>query len=198
MHAQKDLKQQVLNDVQTDIGNDHHLTVANDSFTEVKNNQAIKVEGERRVQTTLDHSRIIKGNLTQDVGTLAVMDAQEELHLKSGDSILLDAGPLFTLKAGENFITIDENGINVVGGIIKVNTGGVALQGSGFAGQEAELPLGEELPEPNEVTQFEPTPALKQKLLEDQLQDQAVTELCQKLRDNTCPLSDCPCGNFSA
>ncbi|BFM48486.1 hypothetical protein [Marinomonas sp. THO17] len=87
LHAQKDLKQQVLNDVQTDIGKDHHLTVANDSFTEVKNNQAIKVEGERRVQTTLDHSRIIKGNLTQDVGTLAVMDAQEELHLKSGDSI---------------------------------------------------------------------------------------------------------------
>ncbi|BFM48475.1 type VI secretion system tip protein TssI/VgrG [Marinomonas sp. THO17] len=151
LHAQKDLKQHVLNDVQTDIGNDHHLTVANDSFTEVKNNQAIKVEGERRVQTTLDHSRIIKGNLTQDVGTLAVMDAQQELHLKSGDSILLDAGPLFTLKAGENFITIDENGINVVGGIIKVNTGGVALQGSGFAGQEAELPLGEELPEPNEA-----------------------------------------------
>ncbi|BFM48487.1 hypothetical protein [Marinomonas sp. THO17] len=39
----------------------------------------------------------------------------------------------------------------MVGGIIKVNTGGVALQGSGFAGQEAELPLGEELPEPNEA-----------------------------------------------
>jgi type VI secretion system secreted protein VgrG len=124
--------------------------VTNDHYTQVKNNQHTLIEGESRSKVTLDQTEIIEGSLQQTVGTLAMVEAGEELYMKSGGTVVLDAGPRFTMKSGKSFINIDENGINIVGAMIEVNTGGAAAIGTAFAGEPAELPLGEELPAPND------------------------------------------------
>ncbi|MCL1122974.1 type VI secretion system Vgr family protein [Shewanella surugensis] len=37
------------------------------------------------------------------------------------------------------------------------------------------------------------TPALKHKVIIDQREDEAITQVCQKQADGSCPLTDCPC-----
>ncbi|MEP7731228.1 type VI secretion system tip protein VgrG, partial [Marinomonas primoryensis] len=138
---------------------------------------------------------IIDGNLQQKVGSKAILDAANEIHLKSGNKVVIEAGAEITLLAGGSFIKIDAAGVSVVGGVIKLNSGGSAGAGSGFSGAVALLPKGEKSIAPPEKIVITPTPALKQQLISDQQQDEPVTEVCQKKADGTCPLTDCPCGN---
>ncbi|HIF9343652.1 TPA: type VI secretion system tip protein VgrG, partial [Photobacterium damselae] len=96
-----------------------------------------------------------------------------------------------TLKAGGSFVKIDGSGVSVVGSKINLNSGGSAGSGSGYAGSAPLLPGAVEAAEKLNIV----TPALRAKLLTAHAANVALTEICQKQQDGTCPLSDCPCGN---
>jgi type VI secretion system secreted protein VgrG len=132
LHAQKDLKQQVLNDVQTDIGNDSHLTVANDSFMEVKNNQHIRINGECQLTVLKDDVDVAEANFYRKVTGEHQLTAKQEIHLRSGAKAILEAKQAITLKAGGNFITIDANGIQLMSQNVTFNEGGEAAIGTGI------------------------------------------------------------------
>ena len=195
LHAQKDQQEDILNDQLTQIGHDQHVNIGNDRFTEIKKDSHLTIEGECRLNVFKDKTDIIDGNLQQKVGSKAILDAAQEIHLKSGNKVVIEAGAEITLLAGGSFIKIDAAGVSVVGGVIKLNSGGSAGAGSGFSGAVALLPKGEKSIAPPEKIVITPTPALKQQLISDQQQDEPVTEVCQKKADGTCPLTDCPCGN---
>lgn len=48
----------------------------------------------------------------------------QEVHIKSGQKLVLEAGNELTLKVGGSFIKLDASGITLVGGAIKLNSGG--------------------------------------------------------------------------
>ncbi|AEF55510.1 type VI secretion system Vgr family protein [Marinomonas posidonica] len=122
LHAQKDLQTDVLHDQTTSIGNDQHLSVVNDSFSEVKNNQHITVKGERRSKVTLDQTHIVEGSLQQQVGEIAVTEAGEDIQLQSGDLTVVEAGAELTVKVGGSFITINADGVYLVGPEVNIGS----------------------------------------------------------------------------
>ncbi|MGO2354712.1 MAG: type VI secretion system Vgr family protein [Marinomonas foliarum] len=203
VHAQKDHETDVLNDSISHIGHDKHRQIDNDRFTQLNNNDHLTIKGESRHKIAKDQTITIDGSLQQKVGAKAVLDAGNEIHLNSGVKLVVNAGAELTLMAGGSFLKIDGSGVHLVGSAINLNSGGGAGSGSGFSGVLPELPLSVvspeydanlEAPEGNEAP-IVITPALKHQVISDQLQNEPVTEVCQKKADGTCPLSDCPCGN---
>lgn len=203
VHAQKDHETDVLNDSISHISHDQHRQIDNDRFTQLNNNDHLTIKGESRHKIDKDQTITIDGSLQQKVGSKAVLDAGNEIHLSSGVKLVVNAGAELTLMAGGSFLKIDGSGVHLVGSAINLNSGGGAGSGSGFSGVLPELPLSVvspeydanlEAPEGNEAP-IVITPALKHQVISDQLQNEPVTEVCQKKADGTCPLSDCPCGN---
>ncbi|WP_139312256.1 type VI secretion system Vgr family protein, partial [Vibrio ponticus] len=199
LHAQKDFAADILNDHSTHIKHDQHLIVENDRFTQVDNNQHLVVTGESRTKINKDKSLVVDGSLHQKVSNLHAVDAGTEVHLQSGAKIVIEAGSEQTFKVGGNFVKIDASGVTISGATINLNSGGSAGSGSGFGGKMAENPLGVESPEVESVFSdlniipTEQSMPLHQQVLADLSNSTAITQLCQKKADGSCPLSDCPC-----
>ncbi|MGF1868433.1 bacteriophage T4 gp5 trimerisation domain-containing protein, partial [Photobacterium indicum] len=191
VHAQKDMNLLVENDRSDNIQRDLHLDVEHDRFTHIKTNDHLTVDGESRHYIKGDHTQVTDGSLNMKQGKSWLLEAGNEVHLKAGSKIVLEAGAEITLKAGGSFIKIDASGVSLVGPAINLNSGGSAGSGSGYAGQVPMLPGAVEVAVALDIV----TPALRQGLLTSFETNAALTELCQKQADGTCPLSDCSCGN---
>ncbi|MGL4204962.1 MAG: type VI secretion system tip protein VgrG, partial [Aeromonadaceae bacterium] len=77
----------------------------------------------------------------------------QEVHIKAGNKIVLEAGSELTLKVGGSFVKVDPSGVTLVGPIIKMNSGGSPGSGSGWAGQAPSLPKSvASEPSPEHVT----------------------------------------------
>lgn len=76
----------------------------------------------------------------QKLGQALLVEAGQEVHVKSGARVVFEAGAELTLKVAGSFIKIDPGGVTVVGPAIRMNSGGKAGSGSGWAGQGPELP----------------------------------------------------------
>ena len=59
------------------------------------------------------------------------MEAGREIHLRAGQTLVIEAGSRLTLKGPGGFIDIHSGGIDVVGTMVKINSGGSAGEGSG-------------------------------------------------------------------
>ncbi|MCG3826683.1 type VI secretion system tip protein TssI/VgrG, partial [Photobacterium damselae] len=191
VHAQKDMNLLVENDRKDDIKHDLHLDVTNERFTHIKVNDHLTIDGESRHHTKGNQTVVTDASLHLKQGNSLLVDAGREIHLKGGSKIVVEAGAELTLKAGGSFIKIDGSGVSIVGSKINLNSGGSAGSGSGYAGSAPLLPGAVEAAEKLNIV----TPALRAKLLTAHAANVALTEICQKQQDGTCPLSDCPCGN---
>ena len=90
---------------------------------------------------------------------------------KVGDKLVLEAGSEITLKGGGSFVKVDPSGIKLVGPAIKLNAGGSAGSGSGWAGQAPVVPKGVEVvkaPELVELIMAIPTEKAMEALLKEE------------------------------
>ncbi|MBX8543947.1 type VI secretion system tip protein VgrG, partial [Pseudomonas cichorii] len=58
------------------------------------------------------------------VGMAQLVEAGQEIHLKSGDKTVIDAGMELTLRVGGSFIKIDHSGVSINGPLVRTNQGG--------------------------------------------------------------------------
>ena len=140
VRAQKDVNVLVENDRTDNIKHDLHLDVENERFSHIKVNDHVTVDGESRHHVKGDSTLTVDGNLHMKQGKALLLDAGNEVHLKAGNKIILDAGKELTLNVNGNFIKLDASGVSVVGSAIKINAGGSAGSGSGYAGVSPLLP----------------------------------------------------------
>lgn len=146
IHAQKDFKAKVKNDVNTVIHNDHHVLVENDQFGQVNQDKHLTIDGESRVDIKGSSSEVLESSLHQQLGEKICAEAGREISLKSGAKIVVEAGAEITLKAGGSFVTVDGSGVSLSGPAINLNAGGSAGQGTAYSGIVASLPNGVEAP----------------------------------------------------
>ncbi|MFW5444270.1 MAG: type VI secretion system Vgr family protein, partial [Methylococcaceae bacterium] len=156
IHAQKDQDIRVLNDAREWIGKDRHLIVNNDQFEavegnkhslikkdkyeQIEGNQHFTVKGDQNDKITGSTSRNISMDLQEKTGMKYAVDTGTEIHLKAGMNVVLDAGASITLKSGGSFININPGGISIQGPMIRVNSGGSPVSGSGSNPANAILP----------------------------------------------------------
>lgn len=154
LHGQRDLNAEIRHDASWHIGHDEHREIDNQRFTRIRKvpgknnvppslgNDHLTVEGEKRDHIQGDYSLSVDGSLHQKLGQAWLAEAGQEVHIKSGQKLVLEAGSELTLKVGGSFIKLDASGITLVGGAIKLNSGGSPGNGSGWAGKLPGLPGG--------------------------------------------------------
>src|SRR5262249_58768303 len=67
------------------------------------------------------------------------LDACAEIHLKSGCNLVIESSQI-TLKAGGSFITISPGCVDIVGPLVRINSGGAAGSGAGASPASPQAP----------------------------------------------------------
>lgn len=98
-----------------------HLTVAGDVNESIAGKFSQSVSGDRHEKVT---------------GAFAVQTESGDVYIKSGMNLVIEASTMLTLKVGGNFVAISPAGVNIVGTLVNINSGGAA--GSGSAPQPTE------------------------------------------------------------
>ncbi|MBD2822840.1 type VI secretion system tip protein VgrG, partial [Xenorhabdus sp. 42] len=125
IHAQKDIKTQVLNDETHNVGHNqtHHI----------KNDAHLRIDNEYRVQAGNDISLSTGQKLHIKADDALLTQSGNEIHLSSGAKVVIDAGSELTIQAAGHFLKIDAGGIS---SSAAVNMGsGSPGNGSGWGGK---------------------------------------------------------------
>lgn len=89
----------------------------------VKMDQLVSVDGSISVSVSVNQQEKITGR--------HALDAGQEIHLKAGTNLILEAGMRLTIKGPGGFIDIHAAGIDIVGTMVNINSGGSAGTGQG-------------------------------------------------------------------
>jgi type VI secretion system secreted protein VgrG len=71
---------------------------------------------------------------------LHVLDAGQEMHIKGGMTVVIEAGVGLCLSGPGGFISIDNTGVTIQGMLVKINSGGAQLEGSPAQVQDPKAP----------------------------------------------------------
>jgi type VI secretion system secreted protein VgrG len=131
VHAEKDERIYVGNDVYEWIGNDRHLTVKKKQYKKVEEDVHTHVMGNVKEKIDSNVSTQVGMNRDEKVGMKHAMEAGQEVHLKAGMKAIFEAGLQLTIKAAGGFVDIGPAGVTISGTIVNINSGGAAGTGSG-------------------------------------------------------------------
>ncbi|MBF0675308.1 type VI secretion system tip protein VgrG [Pseudomonas sp.] len=131
IHAQRDWEQHIQHDQVVHVGHERHDRVIANSYTELSAEEHRITQGNRLVELKVDDHLTVNGSQHVKIATGQFIDAGQEIHLSSGMKVVMEAGSELTLKAGGSFVKLDASGVTLVGGQVKINSGGSAGSGSG-------------------------------------------------------------------
>ena len=139
VQAQRDMNQLVKRDEVERTLRNKLSTVVGDEDKVVKGSRRQLIEGAEHVHVKLDHNEKVDGsvsltvalNSNEKVGVNHAMEAGAQIHIKAGMTLVLEAGMQLTIKGPGGFIDIHPAGIDIVGNIVNINSGGVAGIGLG-------------------------------------------------------------------
>lgn len=134
MHAQKDMKTEVLNDQSTDITRNQSLTVGNNRLKVITANEDVKIDGHQAINIRHFQNVNVKTNVTcfnggdrvmQSAGSV-VIGSGTMIRLECGNSVLeLHAGGVINLKGTAFNIVAENNSLITTGSaILGLNPGG--------------------------------------------------------------------------
>jgi type VI secretion system secreted protein VgrG len=130
LHVKKQWVQKVDEDYQLTAKNRFLLTEADDQH-HIKLARAVKVDENDFLIVGGDKDQTITGGLATEAATI---------HLKAGQTVVIEAGTQLSLKVGGNFIDINSGGVFIKGTAVMINSGGAAGSGSGASPQAANDP----------------------------------------------------------
>ena len=130
-------------DLEVVVKGDRAARVEQDEYLYVKGSTMKKIDGGLGLT--------VGGDLDAKIGKKLAAEAGQEIHLKAGMKVVIEAGTQLTLKVGGNFIDINPAGVNIVGTMVLINSGGSAGSGSGASPAEPA--------ESHETKRHDPTPA---------------------------------------
>jgi type VI secretion system secreted protein VgrG len=160
IHAEKDKTTRVKNDQVKWIGNEDHLIIRKDVFEKREGDHHITLTGDRneKLESGTLSLEIASGDLLGKVKNKLAYDVGTEVHLKSGDKIVLESTAKITLVVGSSHLTLEpskitlqapqvavkgDGMIEIDAALTKINSGvsaGSAASGSGSAPTAPEAP----------------------------------------------------------
>ena len=107
-----------------------HVTIEANQHERVEKDAHLHVLGDRRTLIDKQDSHIVRGDSHSYTVGLHALEAGKEVHLKA-PKLVIEATTAITIKGPGGFITIDASGVVVQGTLVRINSGGSALSGSG-------------------------------------------------------------------
>ncbi|AYH01037.1 type VI secretion system tip protein VgrG [Pectobacterium parmentieri] len=145
IHAQQDLKTEVLRDKTEGIDHDENRRIGNDRKQHIVHNDFLQVSGEKRDRIESDYSLTVNNNYHIKTNNSLLVEAEQEIHFKSGNKIVIETGTEITLKVGSNFVKIDPSGITI-SPTLNVGAGSPST-GRGWGGKMPDvIPIPESVP----------------------------------------------------
>jgi type VI secretion system secreted protein VgrG len=148
VQAQRDFHELIKNDETERTLGHHKKTVVLNQDLVVKQNQRELVEvdqsehvvGHRMQKVDQTTSLTVGVDQHEKIGKLHAVEAGEEIHLKAGSRVVIEAGARLTIKGPGGFVDIHSGGVDIVGKIVNINSGGSAGKGAGAAPVEPSDP----------------------------------------------------------
>lgn len=138
-----------------------HLSVGGDRMVKITGADNLGVGGDLAVKTDGKTSFDVSDLLAKASGGIAFDGGK--IHIKAGQTLVLEAGSQLSLKVGGNFVDIGSAGVNIVGSLVGINSGGAAGAGDGCSPLSPAAPedptAGEDPPVPENPTAGEKTDA---------------------------------------
>ncbi len=132
IQAQKNLDTRAKYKSREYVGEKRHLIVIEDQLEKVDGDKHLAVGGDHKEKVSGTISiQAESGDILQKTGGNFALDAASEVHIKAGTSVIIEAGSQISLKVGSNFVNISASGVDIVGAMVKINSGGSAGSGSG-------------------------------------------------------------------
>ncbi len=139
IQAQKDKHVLVKRDLVKRIERRHRRTILEDQHLIVKKikkelievDDHLHVKGDRFQKIDKSTSLTVIHDQDEKIGNKHALDAGKEIHLKAGDKVVMEAGSSLTVKGPGGFMHIHSGGIDIVGKVVNINSGGSAGSGSG-------------------------------------------------------------------
>ncbi len=97
----------------------------------IEKNDHLHVKGSRMEAIGGSQSLTVGGSQQEKIGKKHAMDVAEEIHLKCGMKVIIEAGVQLTLKGPGGFVDINPGGVTIQGTMVLINSGGAAGSGSG-------------------------------------------------------------------
>lgn len=137
--AERDLNKLVKRDEVERTRRNRLSTVEGTEDNVVKGERKTLIESADHMHVKLDQNVAVDGSLSvtvkvnhqEKVGMNHAVDAGQEIHLKAGLTLVLEAGLRLTIKGPGGFIDIHPAGIDIVGLLVNINSGGSAGSGQG-------------------------------------------------------------------
>jgi len=107
-----------------------HVTIEANQHELIDKDAHLHVKGKRLVKVDQKESHIVEADSHSYTRQLHALEAGQELHLKA-PKIVIEATTAITIKGPGGFITIDASGVVIQGTLVRINSGGSALSGSG-------------------------------------------------------------------
>lgn len=170
-HVRGDLLRCVGGDMFQEVGDEIEdgtaelaLLVHGSRSTQIEVDDCIHVRGQRTEEVDGDQSLTVTGNQLEKVGEVHALSAGQEIHLKSGMKVVIEASAQLSLKVGGNFIDISPAGVAIQGKLVLINSGGEPASGSGssphfFLNPEPPDPLKNPTPADDAKTGLKSTPS---------------------------------------
>lgn len=153
MQAERDRNQLVKRDEVERTGRNKKSTVVGEEDVVVKGARKqlifggdhVHVKADQRTAVDGSMSLTVKMNRDERVNLNHALDAGLNVHIKAGMTLVLEAAVRLTIKGPGGFIDIHPGGVDIVGNIVNINSGGSAGVGAG-AHPAPPLPAEEALP----------------------------------------------------
>ncbi|MCY0993484.1 type VI secretion system tip protein TssI/VgrG [Nannocystis sp. ILAH1] len=111
----------------------------------VMQSQSLEIKADLKIKIGGGHHEQVLGDVHRKVTGLLSVEALKEVHYKSS-KVVIEASQGLTVRGPGGFITIHAGGIDIVGTLVKINSGGSALTGTAAGPQN-----------PDEAKPVEPT-----------------------------------------
>ena len=116
---------------------------------QVLQTQSLHIKQDLKIKVDGSHHEQVRGDVHRKITGLLSVEALKEVHYKS-TKVVIEASQGLTIRGPGGFITIHAGGIDVVGTLVKINSGGSALTGTPAAPEDPDeaKPVAPNKPKP--------------------------------------------------
>jgi type VI secretion system secreted protein VgrG len=122
------------------VGADKSEAITGDLKLKIGQNSNVNVGANLNEKVGANYSSNVGANYSNKTGAAYVVDSGATVYIKAGATVVIEGGMGVCLSGPGGFVSIDPSGVTIQGMLVKINSGGAALQGSPSPPQDPVAP----------------------------------------------------------
>jgi type VI secretion system secreted protein VgrG len=126
LHAQRNWYRKVKRTSRTEIGGNEHLWIGGEDKRRISGEEHLTVNKNRLTEISGNQDLHVMQNKHLHIDSKWLTKIDQELHVKAGQMLILEASSAMSFDAGGSTLLINSGGIQMQGANVRVNAGGAA------------------------------------------------------------------------